>query len=146
MTALDKRLIYYVTDHSPRSLVERVDFRSGIGYLDGNGERARRGIGGGPELVVTNLAVLDFEPGSQRMRLRSVHRGITVQQVLAATGFEPVVPSDIPVTAPPTAQQVRILRTVIDPGDYRKRGLPAPAQVSGHASPRPTRTARRRTR
>ena len=79
MSTLDKRLIYYVTDHNPRSLVERVDFRSGIGYLDGNGERARLGIGGGPELVVTNLAVLDFEPGSQRMRLKSVHAGVTVR-------------------------------------------------------------------
>lgn len=123
MTVLDKRLIYYVTDHSPRSLVERVDFRSGIGYLDGNGERARLGIGGGPELVITNLAVLDFEPASQRMRLKSVHQGVTVQQVLAATGFEPVVPPRVPVTEPPTAEEVNLLRTVIDPDGYRKRGV-----------------------
>lgn len=61
MTALDKRLIYHITDHSPRSLVERVDFGSGIGYLGGNGERARLGIG--PVLVVTNLAAFDFRAG-----------------------------------------------------------------------------------
>ena len=123
MSTLDKRLIYYVTDHNPRSLVERVDFRSGIGYLDGNGERARLGIGGGPELVVTNLAVFDFEPGSQRMRLTSVHAGVTVDQVLAATGFTPVVPPHVPVTAPPSAEQVALLRTRIDPAGYRKRGV-----------------------
>jgi glutaconate CoA-transferase subunit B len=123
MSTLDKRLIYYVTDHNPRSLVERVDFRSGIGYLDGNGERARLGIGGGPELVVTNLAVFDFEPGSQRMRLKSVHPGVTVERVLAATGFAPVVPADVSVTDPPTAEQVDLLRTRIDPAGYRKRGV-----------------------
>lgn len=124
LSTLDKRIIYYVTDHNPRSLVERVDFRSGVGYLDGHGERARLGIGGGPELVITNLAVFDFEPGSQRMRLQSVHEGITVGQVLASTGFEPVIPSGVPVTEPPTAEQVLLLRTVIDPDGYRKRGLP----------------------
>jgi glutaconate CoA-transferase subunit B len=124
MSTLDKRLIYYVTDHSPRSLVERVDFRSGIGYLDGHGERARLGIGGGPELVVTNLAVLDFEPDSQRMRLKSAHPGVTVDQVLAATGFQPVLPPHVPVTQPPTTEQVALLRTVIDPRGYRKRGVP----------------------
>jgi glutaconate CoA-transferase, subunit B len=100
MTAMDKRLIYYVTDHNPRSLVERVDFRSGIGYLGGNGERARLGIGGGPALVVTNLAVFDFDPDSERMRLTSVHDGVSVERVLEATGFEPVVPPRVPVTAP----------------------------------------------
>jgi glutaconate CoA-transferase, subunit B len=123
MSTLDKRLVYYVGDHRPHSLVERVDFRSGIGYLTGNGERARSGIGGGPELVVTNLAVFDFEPGSQRMRLKSVHDGITVDRVLAATGFEPALPPRIAVTEPPTAEQVALLRTVIDPVGYRKRGV-----------------------
>jgi glutaconate CoA-transferase, subunit B len=127
MTTLDKRLIYIVPDHNPRSLVERVDFRSGIGYLGGNGERERLGIGGGPELVVTNLAVLDFEPGTQRMRLKSVHAGVTVQQVLAATGFDPVIPPAVPVTPAPTAAQVTLLRTVIDPDGYRKRGVAATA-------------------
>jgi glutaconate CoA-transferase, subunit B len=124
LTTLDKRLIFYVTDHNPRSLVERVDFRSGVGYLGGNGERARLGLRGGPELVVTNLAVFDFEPGSQRMRLKSVHASASVEQVLAATGFEPVVPPEVPVTPPPTAEQVSLLRTVIDPVGYRQRGVP----------------------
>jgi glutaconate CoA-transferase subunit B len=127
MSALDKRIIYWVTDHSPRTLVERVDFRSGIGYLDGGGERARLGIGGGPVLVVTNLAVFDFEPGTERMRLLSVHPGVSVDQVLAATGFLPVLPNQIETTAAPTREQVELLRTVIDPDGYRRRGVRQPA-------------------
>jgi glutaconate CoA-transferase subunit B len=123
MGSLDKRLVYWVTDHSPRTLVERVDFRSGIGYLDGNGERGRLGIGGGPVLVVTNLAVFDFEPRSQRMRLKSVHEGVTVDEVLAATGFAPVVPPRVPTTTPPTAEQLDLIRNTIDPHGFRKRGF-----------------------
>lgn len=131
LTTLDKQLLYIVPDHSPRSMVERVDFRSGIGFLDGHGERAELGIGGGPELVVTNLAVLDFEPISRRMRLKSLHQGVTLDQVLAATGFEPVVPTHLPTTPPPPATHVELLRTVIDPDGYRTRGVRAgPPHIS----------------
>lgn len=125
MGSLDKSLIFWVTDHSPRTLVERVDFRSGIGYLDGGGARARLGLRGGPALVVTNLAVFDFAPGSERMRLKSVHDGVTVDDVLAATGFTPVVPAEVTRTPPPTVEQVRLIRERIDPEGYRKRGFPA---------------------
>ncbi|TDB98189.1 CoA-transferase [Actinomadura sp. 7K534] len=127
MGSLSKRIVYWVTDHSPRTLVERVDFRSAAGYLGGGGERARLGLGGGPDLVVTNLAVLDFAPVSERMRLRSVHPGVTVEQVLAATGFEPVLPAEVAATAVPTVRQVDLIRRVIDPEGYRRRGFRPPA-------------------
>jgi glutaconate CoA-transferase subunit B len=133
LTTLNKRLIYFVLDHQPRTLVERVDFRSGIGYLGGHGERGRLGIGGGPELVVTNLAVFDFEPGTERMRLKSVHEPGTVRQVLDATGFDPVVPAEVPATPPPTAEQVELIRTVIDPGGWRKKGIRQPGPAGRQA-------------
>ncbi|WP_051267550.1 CoA-transferase subunit beta [Nakamurella lactea] len=128
MSALDKRLIYWVPDHSRRTLVERVDFRSGAGYLDGDGERERLGIGGGPELVVTNLAVFDFTPISQRLRLRSVHHGIDLETVLAATGFEPVVDGPVGITPPPSVREVTLLRTVVDPQGLRSRGVRQPRE------------------
>ncbi|WP_370617772.1 CoA-transferase subunit beta [Mumia sp. Pv 4-285] len=123
MGSLSKRLIYFVPDHSPRSLVERVDFRSAIGYLDGHGERAQLGLAGGPEIVITNLAVFDFEPTSQRMRLRTLHPGVGLEDVLDATGFEPVVAADLGETPPPSSAEVSLLRTTIDPHGYRKRGF-----------------------
>ena len=122
MGSLGKRLFYWNTNHNPRSLVERVDFRSAAGYLDGGDERERLGLGPGPEVVVTNLAVLDFEPESKRMRLVSVHPGVTVEQVREATGFELLVADgDVPETAPPTDEQVRLLREEIDPDGLCKR-------------------------
>src|SRR2546430_9882367 len=100
--------------HNPRSLVERVDFVSCPGFLGGGDERERLGLTGGPELVVTNLGVLDFHPESKRMRLRSVHPGVTVADLQEATGFELLLPDgDVPETAAPTAEQVRLLRDVI---------------------------------
>ena len=122
MGSLGKRLFYWNTNHNPRSLVERVDFRSAAGYLDGGDERERLGLGPGPEVVVTNLAVLDFEPESKRMRLVSVHPGVTVEQVQEATGFELLLPEgDVPETAAPTDEQVRLLREEIDPDGLCKR-------------------------
>ena len=98
MGSLGKRLFYWNPNHSPRSLVEKVDFGSAAGYLGGGDERAAaRARRAARELVVTNLAVLDFHPESKRMRLRSVHPGMTVEQVQEATGFELLLPDgDVP--------------------------------------------------
>jgi len=122
MGSLGKRLFYWNTNHNPRALVEKVDFRSAAGYLDGGDERERLGLGPGPEVVVTNLAVLDFHPESKRMRLVSVHPGVTVEQVQEATGFELLLPDgDVAETATPTEEQVHLLRDRIDPDGLCKR-------------------------
>jgi glutaconate CoA-transferase subunit B len=122
MGSLGKRLFYWNPNHSARSIVEKVDFRSAAGYLGGGTERADLGLTGGPELVVTNLAVLDFEPESKRMRLVSVHPGTTAEQVQEATGFELLLPDgEVPETTAPTAEQVRMLREDIDPDGMCKR-------------------------
>src|SRR5262249_44403144 len=95
MGSIGKRLFYWTTTHDPRTLVERVDWVSCAGWLGGGDERERLGLAGGPELVVTNLAVMDFAPGSHRMRIRTVHPGVGVEDVRAATGFELLVADDL---------------------------------------------------
>jgi glutaconate CoA-transferase subunit B len=120
MGSIGKRLFYWSTTHDGRTFVERVDWVSCAGYLGGDEERAALGLEGGPELVVTNLAVMDFEPRSKRMRIRSVHPGTTVDDVRAATGFELLVADDVGETEPPTAEQVRLIREEIDPDGARK--------------------------
>ncbi len=121
MGSIGKRLLYWTTTHNPRTLVERVDFVTCAGWLGGGSERSDLGLQGGPEIVITNLAVLDFEPESKRMRLCSVHPGVSVEDVVAATGFELVIEGEIPQTAPPSEQEVRLIREEIDPDGARMR-------------------------
>jgi hypothetical protein len=54
------------------------------------------------------------------MRLRSVHPGVTVDQVVEATGFELVVPDEVPESRLPTDEELRLIREVLDPHGYRK--------------------------
>ena len=116
------RVYLWATMHDRRTFVEALDFRSGIGWGDGGGHRASLGLRGGPQLCVTNLCVFDFEPESKRMRLASLHPGVSVEQVQAATGFEILLPAgDVPATAPPSADELHILRTEVDPTGARRR-------------------------
>lgn len=126
LCSMGKDLYFWNPDHSPRSLVEKVDFISGAGYLDGGDARERLGLGGGPQAVITNLAILDFHPRLKRMRLKSVHPGVAVGAVQEATGFELLLPEgSVPQTPAPTHEQVRLIREVIDPEGMRKRGFRA---------------------
>ncbi len=124
MGSIGKKLYYWNPNHSPRSLVEKVDYISAAGYLDGGDARQRLGLEGGPQLVISNLAVMDFEPVSKRMRLKSVHPGITAKQVQEQTGFELLMPQGtVAETKPPTQEQVRMIREEIDPDGMRKHGF-----------------------
>jgi len=112
---------YWVPRHTPRAFVSRVDMVSGIGYdrAAAAGEPAAQYY----ELrrVVTNLGVLDFGGRSHRMRLASVHPGVAVDQVRAATGFELEVPHHVPVTREPSPAELLLIRSVIDPDGRRDR-------------------------
>jgi len=122
MGSIGKRLIYWTTTHNPRTLVERVDFVTCAGFLGGGDERDRLGLTGGPEVLVSDLGVMDFEPHTRAMRVRSVHPGVTAEQIQDATGFELLMPDgDVPVSEPPSAEQVRLIREEIDPGAARRR-------------------------
>lgn len=109
---------YWVPAHSPRAFVEHVDMVSGVGY---DRVAAVPAAARFHELrvVVTNLAVLDFDTPDHAMRLRSVHPGVQVQDVQAATGFDLVVEGDVPETRLPGAEELELLREVLDPGRLR---------------------------
>ena len=94
----------------------KCDFISALGWGSGGDDaRTKLGLpGGGPRYVVTPLCVMDFEDGTKRMRLKSVHPGVSVDDVKKNTGFELVIPSSVPTTEPPTAEQLHVLRTRID--------------------------------
>jgi len=116
---------YWVPNHSPRSFVEQVDVVSGVGYA--------RAAAAGPSatrfheirFVVSNLGVFDFATPDRVMRLASVHPGVTVDDVVAATGFDLVVPDEVPDTRMPTPEELDLLRTVLDPSGARDREVRA---------------------
>jgi acyl CoA:acetate/3-ketoacid CoA transferase beta subunit len=109
---------YWVPRHSPKVFVERVDMVCGVGY-DRPGGRFHE-----IRVVVTNLAVLDFDTPDHAMRLRSVHPGVSVPDVVAATGFPLVVPDGVPETRVPTAAELALIRDRLDPDARREREVP----------------------
>jgi acyl CoA:acetate/3-ketoacid CoA transferase beta subunit len=115
---------YWVPNHSPTVLCPRVDTVCGVGYdrAAALGPRAARFHE--IRYVVTNLAVLDFRTDDHRMRLRSVHPGVTADEVQAATGFDLVVPAEVPTTRLPTVEELELIDTVIDRGGQRFSEVP----------------------
>lgn len=112
-TTNQKRVVWLVNSHTKRVFVPKVDFISGVGHIELRRKGAIRY--GAPVLVVSNLGCLDFDAASGRMRVQSTHRGVSVEQVVANTGFELIVPDKVPPTEPPTVEEVRLLREEIDP-------------------------------
>jgi acyl CoA:acetate/3-ketoacid CoA transferase beta subunit len=116
---------YWVPNHSTRSFVEQVDVVSGVGYA--------RAAAAGPSatrfheirFVVSNLGVFDFETPDKVMRIRSVHPGVTVGEIEEATGFDLVVPADVPETRMPTPEELELIRNVLDPRSLRDREIRA---------------------
>ena len=108
---------YWVPKHSPRVFVEKVDMVSGVG--------TNRGVTVDLRRVVTDLAVLDLGGPRGTMRLVSVHPGVTVEDVQAATGFALYV-SDVVESRLPTEAELHLIREVLDPKNLRDKEV-APA-------------------
>ncbi|CAN5428555.1 CoA-transferase subunit beta [soil metagenome] len=109
--------ILVVTVHDRRRFVEKLDFITTPGYLTGPGARQRAGLpaGTGPYRVITDLAIMGYHPQSCRMQVLSLHPGIELKQVQQATGFALEVADELESTSPPTAAELEILRTEVDP-------------------------------
>ena len=110
------RSLYVMRNQSARSFVNKLDFITTPGYLTGPGAREKAGLPAdtGPYRVITQLGVYGFDDDTKRLKLLSLHPGVTVDDVRAASQFEILAPEHIPVTEPPTAEEQAILRE-IDP-------------------------------
>jgi acyl CoA:acetate/3-ketoacid CoA transferase beta subunit len=115
---------YWVPRHSPRVFVPAVDMVSGVGYDHAAALGPAAARFHQLRVVVTNLAVLDFQTPDHRMRLRSVHPGVTMAEVAAASGFPLVIPDEIAVTRRPTAAELAVIRDQLDPRADRDREVP----------------------
>ena len=105
-----------IARHDKAKLPERVSFITTPGYINGPGAREEAGLprGTGPYRVITNLALMGFDDETCRMKLISVHPGVTVDQVRENTGFDLIIPDDVATSPSPTENELTVLRG-IDP-------------------------------
>ncbi|MGW4659695.1 CoA-transferase subunit beta [Streptomyces sp. NPDC004279] len=115
---------YWIPRHSRRVFVERVDMVCGVGYDRAARHPATARFHRIPR-VVSDLGVFDFATPDHSMRLVSLHPGATAGQVRESTGFELTVPGEVPPTREPTAEEMRLIREVIDPRALRECEVPA---------------------
>jgi acyl CoA:acetate/3-ketoacid CoA transferase beta subunit len=121
---VNNRTSYWVPKHSTRVFVDHVDVVSGVG--------PRRAREAGPAAsrfhdihrIVTNLAVLDVKGDDDTLRLLSVHPGVSVDEVRAATGCPLQVAAEVPETRTPTTEELVLIREVLDPRNLRDREVP----------------------
>ena len=115
IACLSKRTII-IAHHETRRFPERCDYITSPGWIQGPGAREEAGLRtGGPEVVITDLGVMRFDPSSRRMYLASYHPGVSVEQVQENTSFRLHVKGEIAVTDGPTREELRLLREEIDP-------------------------------
>jgi glutaconate CoA-transferase, subunit B len=118
--AINARQVFVIMRQSKRSFVDTIDFRTSAGNLGGaeQSERIRREqgwIGRGPSVVVTDLGIWHFDEDGE-MRLDSLHPGVTLADVRAATAWEVRVADRLTDTAAPSAEELRLIREELDPG------------------------------
>lgn len=104
----------YVPRHGRHTFVAKLHFLSGLG------NHSSRTTGSGPRYLISDLGQFDFKGSNGSMRLLSIHPGVSIKRVIAKTGFEFDIPDPLPVTEPPSARELHLLREVVDPLGVRQ--------------------------
>src|SRR5882757_3916493 len=106
--------VVIVAPHSKRTFVERLDFRTTVGFGDGPGDRERLGFRGrGPVAVITDLGVLEPDPETKELILTQLHPGVSAEEVREATGWDLRLAAEPRVTEPPSPDELGALRELI---------------------------------
>ncbi len=97
-----------------RRFVRKVDFITTPGYLNGPGARERAGLpeNSGPYRVITQLGIYGFDDETKRMKLISLHPGVTIEDVKKNSQFDIIIPEKVETTEPPTDEELRILHEI----------------------------------
>ena len=115
--AIHARKILVIMRQAPRSFVEKLHFRTSPGHSgDPEHDRARGWSGSGPTSVVTDLGTYGFDERTGEMTLLTMHPGVTLDQVRESMGWDPMVSDELGETPPPTDEELRLIRTELDPG------------------------------
>jgi glutaconate CoA-transferase subunit B len=110
---------FFVPRQTPRSFVQKVDMASGVGYDPQRWAPGVRRDFVELRLVVSDLAVLDFQGPNHAMRIRSLHPGVTAERVQEQTAFELAIAPDVHETPAPGPEELRLIREVLDPNGLR---------------------------
>ncbi|MHA1383812.1 MAG: CoA-transferase subunit beta [Candidatus Helarchaeota archaeon] len=115
IAGLSKRLIWLLDDHSKRRLVEKVNYITDPGYLDGYNSRVEAGYppDTGPESIITPLGILKFDPITKEAYLDALHPNATIEQVKENTGWDLKIAKEVKKIEPPTIKEIKICRKVM---------------------------------
>ena len=109
--ASNAKEVWIIIKQAKRSFVPKLDFLTSVGHLDGGDSRAKSGArGAGPTAVITDLGVLAPDPRTRELTLTAIHPGISVEQAKASTGWDLKVAPALATSAPPTAEELEVLR------------------------------------
>ena len=118
---------YWISTHSKRSFVEKVDMVSGVGYDRANAAGTAANRFHEIRCVVSNKGVFDFATPDNTMRLVSMHPGVTIEEIIHLTGFELVIPDEIPISRIPTEAELALIE-FFDPHGSRFKEVPEETQ------------------
>jgi glutaconate CoA-transferase subunit B len=103
---------------TPRTFVDRLDFRTTVGFGDGAGSRERLGFSGaGVTAVVPDLGILEPDPETSELTLTTLHPGVDADSVCSATGWDLRVADEVVTAEPPTGDELRGLRALRSAAD-----------------------------
>jgi glutaconate CoA-transferase, subunit B len=117
VASFSQKLIIVAAKQSPKTFVDKLDYLTSPGYVDGPGSREKAGLprGSGPYRVVTQIGIYGFDDKTKKMGLLSLHPGQTIDMVKANCGFELSIPGNINSSPEPPAEYLKVLREEIDP-------------------------------
>lgn len=118
MATSGKRVLA-IMPQDPKKFVEKVDYLTTPGFLDGPGARKKLGmIGGGPSVVVSTMGVYRFDEKTREMYLAEYYPGQSVEKVKANCSFDLKIAPDVRETTPPTEEEITVLRNIDPTGFY----------------------------
>ena len=106
---------YVMTFHQKRRFPEKVDFMTSAGFLSGRNERTEANLrGNGPQAIITDLGIMKPDQTGELI-LTSLHPNKTKAQAIENTGWELKCADNLPITDPPSHDELAILREELDP-------------------------------
>ena len=115
--AINAKKVFVIMPQTKRSFVDHIDFVTSPGHLTGKRPAT---WGAGPSVVVTGLGLYGFNDRTGEMVLRSLHQGISLDEVRDNTSWELRVADDVQQTPPPTEEELRVIRELDPGGSYTR--------------------------